>query len=425
MTEDFLQYLWQHQLLRGPLVTTDGRLVTVERAGELNRDAGPDFTNAIVFIDNIRWAGNIEIHVKASDWKQHHHDSDKAYNTVVLHVVYDHDADISLPNGQPLPTVEIRQFVPESFWQNYQMLVNSMSTNDIACGGRLTDIADFAFNSHLERLAVERLARKTEGVKRLLDESAGSWEQCCYWLMAHYFGGKVNGFAFELLSKATDLRLLARWKDSPQRLEALLMGQAGLLDGLFDDEYPRALQADYEAIRAGAGLTPMAGYLWRSFRLRPSSFPTIRISQFAALLSQSSHLFSTLLECTSVKEIELFFDVEAAPYWTTHYQFDQPAKASPKRLGQSQTELIIINAWLPLLFHYGTTTGQQKYHELALDLLAQLPAENNNIIRRWSAMGRTPTSALQSQAMLELFNEYCTAHRCLACQIGYRIIKAK
>lgn len=425
MTEVFLQYLWQHQLLEGALATTDGQTIVVERAGDLNRDAGPDFVNSRLVIGGVKWAGNVEVHVKASDWKLHGHTTDKAYGNVILHVVYEHDFDVVTENDSVLPTLELKPFVPEVFWRNYQALVSSANTNEIPCGGRLNGIPDFVFGAYLDRLVVERIERKTDTVRRLLSESNGNWEQCCYWMMAHYFGGKVNGFTFELLAKATDMRYLARWKDNPKRLEALLMGQAGLLDGLFNDDYPRELQADYEAIQKGTGLQPIAGYLWRSFRLRPSSFPAIRISQFARFVSQSSHIFATMQECKDVKQLEAMFDVEAADYWHDHYQFDQPSKPSTRHLGRIQVGLIIINACIPLLFHYGVATGQQQYKDQALMLLAQLPPEDNRIIRTWAACGRHPLNALQSQAMLELSNEYCENRRCLACQIGYRLIKNK
>ncbi|MCR4660181.1 MAG: DUF2851 family protein [Bacteroidales bacterium] len=425
MSEDFLQYIWQHQLLEGNLTTTEGASVVVERAGDLNRDAGPDFTNARLIIGGVSWVGNIEVHVRASDWNVHKHSANKAYDNVILHVVFEHDTDVSTHSGSVLPSLELKRYLPENIWRNYNVLLNPTSDSVMPCGGKVGNVSDMVFNAYLERMAVERIQRKNDEVSRLLSESHGSWEQCCYWLMARSLGGKVNGFAFELLAKCTDIRLLARWKDNPQRTEALLMGQAGLLKGVFVDDYPRSLQADYEAIRAGSGLKSMDGSLWRSFRLRPSSFPTIRISQFARFVSQSSHIFTTLLNCTDAKEISALFNVAAADYWTDHYQFDVPSKPSPKRIGKSQADTIVINAWVPLLFQYGCATGQQRYKEQALDLLNQLPSEDNRIVRIWSSVGRQSQSALQSQALLELYNQYCHNRRCLACQIGYRFIKSK
>lgn len=423
MTEAFLQYVWRHQMLQGrELTSTDGRALRIIRPGELNRDAGPDFFNARVEIDGVEWAGNIEVHVHTSDWNAHRHSLDKAYNNIVLHVVYEHDTEIAMQNGKRPVTVELKDCIDSSLIERYDSLLHS--SEGIACGERIGEVPGFVVDGWLDRLTVERIEAKAEVVHRLLDESRGGWEQTCYWLMARYFGGRVNALPFELLAKATDQRLLARWKDNPQRIEALLMGQAGLLDGYFEDDYPRQLQADYEAIRTGAGLQPIGDYLWKFCRVRPTSFPTIRISQFAHLVASSTSLFSTLLGMTDAAGIAALFNQPANEYWNTHYRFDQPSPSShPKAVGRMQAEMLVINAWVPLLFVYGTTHGQQQYKEQALDLLHQLPAESNNIIRRWKTVGIKPDNAARSQAMLQLNNNYCEGRRCLDCTVGYSLIK--
>lgn len=424
MTEAFLQYLWHHQMLGKGLTTTDGQPVVVHRPGELNRDAGPDFFNARVSIGGVEWAGNIELHLKSSDWKMHRHSSDKAYNSIILHVVYEHDCRIHLENGEEPVTLELKPFIHPSLVTNYDSLMTPSDPQMVPCAKRLATASSFLVNSFLERLAVERIEAKSEVVRRLLDESHGNWEQTCYWLMAHYFGGTVNAMPFELVAKATDQRFLARWKDNPRRIEAVLTGQAGLLDGYFEDEYPRLLQSDYEALRAGASLTPIDGYLWRFFRIRPSAFPTIRLSQFANLMSSSANLFSTLLEITDVTRMETLFNCSASSYWDTHYKFDLPAKKKTvKRLGRMQADSLIINAWIPLLFVYGEIHGQQQYKEQALNLLQQLPAENNSIVRLFSPAGLVPENAAQSQALIQLHSHYCSRRRCLDCRIGHSIIK--
>ena len=426
MTEAFLQYAWQHQLAGRQLVTTDGRKVSVVRVGDINRDAGPDFFNARIVIDDIEWAGNVEVHIHTSDWNAHRHSQDKTYNNLVLHVVYEHDAEITLENGKCPPTVEIKPYLDPSLLERYDTLMRRVYDESVACADEIPSVPQFVKDSMLDRILVERLEAKTEVVKRMLNESRGDWEQTCYWLMARYFGGRVNALAFELLAKSVDQRLMSRWKDNPRRIEAILMGQAGLLNGYFNDEYPRMLQADYDALRAGAGLNPIEGHMWKFYCLRPSSFPTIRISQFAHLLAESSNLFSTLLEMGDAKKIIALFNQTTDNYWSTHYRFDKPSdKETPKRIGTTQAMSLVINAWVPLLFVYGMTHGQQKYKDQALDLLRQLPAENNNIIRRWRQIGVTPTDAGRSQALLQLNNSYCKNHRCLDCAIGYHIIKSK
>ncbi len=422
MTEAFLQYVWQHQLLEGDLCTTDGQAVVVERAGMLNRDAGPDFFDAHVRIGETLWAGNVEVHVKASDWNNHRHSTNHAYDNVVLHVVYESDTAITLQNCHQLPTLELSKYIPDAVWANYDALIDPPEPRAIPCMDHLNEVSRPLVNSYLERLTTERIEQKCATVRRLLDESRGNWEQCCYWLLAHYFGGKANSFPFELLAKSTDQNLLARWRDRPQRIEALLMGQAGLLEGFFADDYPRQLQSDYEALRQGAGLTPVAGHLWKFFRMRPYGYPTLRISQFAQLVCQSRNLFSHLLETTDAKELQRFFNVSASPYWDNHFQFDKPSQGKTKQVGSNFVDVLIINAWVPLLFEYGNQHGLQQYKEQAIDILQQLPSENNHIIRQWSGLGIKADSAAQSQALIQLYNNYCSQHDCLHCQIGYKII---
>lgn len=424
MNEAFLQYVWRHKLLQGgEFMSTDGHTLRIVRQGELNNDAGPDFFNARVAIDGVEWVGNIEVHVRTSDWNAHHHSQDKAYNNVVLHVVYEHDTDILLQNGKRPVTLELKSYIDPKLIERYDSLMQA--DDDIPCADRLGEMPGFILDGWLDRLTAERIESKAEVVRRLLGESHGGWEQTCYWLLARYFGGRVNALAFELLAKATDQRLLARWKDDPQRLEALLMGQAGLLEGYFEDDYPRQLQADYEAIRTGAGLKPIDAYLWKFYRIRPSSFPTIRISQFANLVATSSNLFSTLLGMTDAAQIATLFNQPAAEYWCSHYRFDQPSPSHPKAVGRAQAEMLVINAWVPLLFVYGTVHGQQQYKDQAIDLLQQLKAENNNIIRRWKNVGIAADTAARSQALLQLHNSYCLNHRCLDCTIGYNLIKRR
>lgn len=426
MTEAFLQYVWQHGLMGRKLSTVDGRPVDVIRPGELNRDSGPDFFNARIAVDGIEWAGNVEVHLRTSDWDAHRHGCDAAYNNIILHVVYEHDTEIVMQNGKCPLTVELKSQLDPSLFERYDTLMQRVADETVACADSLASVPAFVTEAWMDRLLVERIEQKASLVHRLLDESRGGWEQTCYWLLARYFGGRVNADAFEMLAKSVDHRMLARWKDDPQRLEAVLMGQAGLLDGYFEDDYPRQLQSDYNALRTGASLTPIAGHLWKFFCLRPSSFPTIRISQFARLIAASSALFSKLLAMDKASEIVALFNQEAAPYWRNHYRFDRPSEhESTKRLGRAQAEVLVINAWVPLLFVYGTAHGQQHYKEQAVDLLHQLPAENNNVTRRWQQLGVTPADSASSQALLQLNNGYCAVQRCLDCAIGYHIIKHK
>lgn len=420
--ETFLQYIWQHQLLEGEMCTAEGQVVVVERAGVPNHDAGPDFFDARVRVGGTLWAGNVEVHVRASDWNLHHHGTDRAYDNVVLHVVYDCDAAITLQNCHSLPTLCVAGHIPQAVWDNYEALMNPPHALATPCQEHLARLAPEVVGEVLNQMLMDRLEEKCGNVRRLLAESRGSWERCCYWLLAHYFGGRANGLPFELMARATDLNLLARWRDRPERIEAILMGQAGLLEGNFSDEYPRCLQADYRALRLAARLNPIEGYLWKFFRLRPYGFPTVRISQFAQLICSWHNLFGRLLEATSAAELQQLFDVTAADYWTDHYQFDRPSPGKPKRLADDFAQLLVVNAWVPLLFEYGAQHGMPQYSHRAVHMLEQLRPESNQIIRQWVAAGIRPASAAQSQALLQLRSGYCQRNDCLRCPIGHKII---
>lgn len=425
MTEAFLQYVWQHRLLEGPLVTTEGLPVVVERPGELNRDAGPDFLDSRLVIGGLHWAGNVEVHTRASDWNQHRHSDDKAYNNVILHVVYIYDADIILENGKKVQTLDISQSLPQYVWDNYDSLMNPADDTQIPCASRLKDIPDFLYHLSQDRLLVERIERKSGDVERILKESKGSWEQACYWLTAHYFGGKTNAFAFELLAKVTPMRIVAKIKDNPFRVEALYMGQAGLLDGDFNDEYPKKLQREYKYLSAAYQLTPMEGHLWKFFRVRPSSFPTLRISQFSDLMSKSSNLFSKMLDAEDAGTVSKLFVVQASEYWQSHYNFDKDTERRSKSLGKSLINTIIINAWIPLLYEYGVSHGAEMYKERAFNLLQQLPPEDNRITRLWESAGIKIGNAAESQSVIQRYTEYCSRKKCLDCQLAFRIMKTK
>lgn len=423
MNEAFLQYVWQYQLLEGKLVSTEGLPIVVERAGTLNRDAGPDFFDARIKIGDMLWVGNVEIHQRSSEWNAHRHHNDPAYNNVVLHVVFRHDIEVQTAERRVLPTLEVADMLPKVLWDNYETLMRPPAEIAIGCGSRWASYPQMMITSLLDRLAVERIQKKTALVRQLLDETKGNWEQCCYLLVARYFGGKVNAFPFELMARSVDFNFLARWRGSATRMEALLFGQAGLLDEMLYDAYPRELQADYEALRVGAQLKPISAHLWKFFRVRPSSFPTVRISQFAQLLGSTTNLFSKLLDATDVRQIESYFDIEASEYWQTHYRFDEAVPRRHKRVGKTLTDVIIINAWIPLLFEYGSSHANQDLMDRAVALLQQIEAEDNKIVRYWKPLGFVPDSASQSQALIQLYNDYCKPRKCLSCPLGYRYMK--
>lgn len=423
MTEAFLHYIWKYKMLRGSLVTTTGLPVLVQKVGEHNHDAGPDFLDTRVTIDGLQWAGNVEVHVKSSDWNLHRHQTDPAYNNVILHVVYIHDMDVLLENGKSVPTIEIKDFIPTEVWKGYAALMQPALPIEIPCMLRISEVPKIHLDVAIERLTVERLERKATDVRRLLQDSKGDWETCCYWMLVRYFGGKTNAFAFEMLAKQTPQYYLGKIKDFPFRIEALLMGQAGLLGGEFKDEFPRSLQKEYRYLAASYQLTPMEGHLWKFFRLRPSNFPTIRISQLANLVSKSEHLFSKLLDTTSAVDLYKLFDLRASDYWQNHYRFDQESERITKNVGKTFVETLLINSWIPLLFEYGVQHGDESRKDQALNLLQQINPEKNHITKMWASMGIEAADAGQSQAQIQLYNEYCKNKRCLDCRIGYQLLK--
>lgn len=425
MTEAFLQYIWQYRLLEEPLFTTEGIPIQILRSGLANCDAGPDFFDARVSIGGTLWVGNVEVHILSSDWNRHHHSSDAAYNNVVLHVVYEHDCDIVSQSGLAMPTLELKRYIPAVVWSNYEALVDPPDSVAIPCADRLGVVPQMAMNATLDALLLERMQQKTSDVKSLLKSAKGSWDNTFYWLLARFFGGKVNAFPFELLAKSTDLKMLSRWRDNVERIEALLYGQAGMLDGYFDDDYPRRLQADYEALRFGSQLTPISGTLWKFFRLRPSAFPTLRISQFAHLFVAGENMFSKLLEVDDATILESFFNREASPYWNNHYRFDHESSFSVKSSGKMFADLLIVNVIAPLLFEYGVQHSDEKYKQRAIDLLRQLPPEDNNIIRKWLDVGVKPSDAAASQSLIQLHNLYCKPRQCLKCRLGYYVLNDK
>lgn len=424
MTEAFLQYLWQHRLFDGPLSTVDGQQVEVLRPGILNTDAGPDFSDVRLRIGDMLWAGNVEIHLRSSDWNRHHHSSDHAYDGVLLHVVAQHDAQITLPDGSPLLTLEVGNAIPDVVWQNYEALIDPPPSRPIGCADSIAALRPITLQSACDHLLVERLQRKTTQVAAILDQTHGDYEHCCYILVAHYFGGRVNAFPFELLAKSIDVRLIARWRDDQERLEALLFGQAGMLDHLFADDYPRRLQADYQALRSATRLTPLSSHLWKFFRIRPPGFPTLRISQFASLLAQPEPLFSQLLEQEHIDGLRQILTVSTSDYWTTHYHFDQPAKTHSGRVGDTFVDTLILNAWIPLLFEYGQRHDDDRRRQQAFDLISQFPPEDNSITRIWSSLGVAVDNAARSQALIQLYSQYCRSHQCLKCPLGYAVLTA-
>jgi hypothetical protein len=421
MKEDFLHHLWKFKLYnRHNLKTTAGETVEVINTGLHNTDAGPDFFNAKVKVGNTLWAGNVEIHLKSSDWKKHSHHLDGAYKNVILHVVHEHDVPVTTKDGGEIVTLELKERFNPKLYENYLQLVESREW--IPCEKKIKNVDRITVNAWLERLLVERLERKTESILQSLKLNKNNWEETFYHQMAKNFGFQLNSLPFELLAKGLPLSYLGKHKNNLLQVEALLFGQAGLLNKQFKDDYPIQLKKEYDFLKKKFSLQPMDGSQWKFLRLRPSNFPTIRIAQFAQLIHKSSHLFTKILETEKHDKMESLFNVSASDYWLTHYTFDKTSSRREKHLGETAVRIILINTVVPFLFASGKQKQSEAHQERALTFLEKIEAEKNLIIKHWKDLGIQSENAGQTQALIQLKNEYCSNKNCLNCAIGNKII---
>ena len=419
MKEDFLHFIWKHRLFsKSNLKAVSGEKLEIISTGTHNFDSGPDFFNARIRIGDTIWAGNVEIHTKASDWYLHRHNHDESYNNVILHVVETADREV-LVNEKVLPCLVLNY--PEKLKENYFQLLQSEQW--IACQDRFRLVDPFDVKFWMGALLSERLLSKTDEIRFLLQQNKNDWNETFYQLLARNFGMKTNALPFELLAKATPLGILGKHKNSLFQIEALLFGQSGLLnEELIGDDYFLKLREEYSFLYKKYKLNPVEAHLWKFMRLRPVNFPTIRIGQFAQLICKSTALFSKILETENLKSLELFFDVESSEYWDNHYRFNKTSKKTSKKLGSSAFQNIVINTIAPVLFVYGDINAKYELKDRALRFLDELPAENNSIIDGWEQLGVRVKSAFETQALLQLKNFYCKNKKCLDCRLGIKII---
>lgn len=416
MEEAFLHFLWKYRLLHGALTTTEDEEIIIENPGWHNHDAGPDFLTAKIRIGGTLWAGNVEIHTRASDWLRHNHSKDKNYSNIILHVIYENDKRLNLNT----PTLVIKDHIDTGMYDKYLQLINNK--NWVPCAKLASGVDHFIWQQWKNRLMVERLEKKYNEIKTLLIKYQNSWEEVFYVQMARNFGLNVNSGPFELLAKSLPLKILARHKGSLLQTEALLLGQAGLLQDTFSDAYPKTLQNEYKHLSHKYRLQPIDANLWRFLRLRPANFPHIRIAQFAQLIHKSTSLFSYVREAAALNDIRNLFIIKASDYWKTHYRFDRTTRSKDKFLGSTAINLIMINTVVPFLFAYGKEKGNEPLRERALHFLTEIPAESNHIITKWKNTGITAESAFQTQALIYLKKQYCTPKKCLHCPVGKKIL---
>ncbi len=419
-----MHFIWRYRLYDGRnLMTADGEPIEIIQTGLYNTDAGADFSNARIRIGGVLLAGNVEIHVQAKDWYTHGHDHDAAYNNVILHVVYECDGKPTmLQNGEQVPVLSLKGHIPEALLQRYDLLKNSKSK--IPCADLIKTLpADFSLPSYYDRLVIERMQSKVAVIEAMLAASHNDWDRVAFQMIAMYFGGSVNKEPFGLLASSLPLSVIHKHRAEPTQIEALLFGQAGMLNGEADDEYPRMLKREYTYLKKLHTLSPVEEHSFKFFRVRPVSFPTVKIAQLAALLNKEPHLFSSMLDCKTLPALRSYFDVDVNPYWLTHFQFDKPAAKGGANLGSMLTDVLLINAVVPLLFSYGRYKDDETLCQRALDLLYEIPAENNTIIRMWDGLGLKAKTANDTQALIQLNNQYCVNKRCLQCRMGHRLLQ--
>ncbi|MBK7885655.1 MAG: DUF2851 family protein [Chitinophagaceae bacterium] len=417
MTEKLLQYIWQFQLYnKQQLATTSGETIEIIHPGISNTNQGPDFTNAKIKINTTTWAGNIELHLLSADWHRHKHSEDKNYGNVILHVVWQNDAELSLP----FATLVLQDRVSKLLLNRYKEWMDKKSF--IPCENNIVAINAITWLAWKDRLLVERLQNKSVFIFDCLQKNNSHWEETLWWLIAKNFGIKVNSDAFLSIAKSIPVNILAKHKNQIHQLEALLFGQAGLLDNVFLDDYPGMLRKEYEFYKNKYKLSKPSIQLF-FLRMRPANFPTIRLAQLAMLVHKSLHLFSAIKESASLQEIRALLDITANDYWLYHYRFDEGSAYKEKKLGTQMIDNILINSVLPILFAYGHFNNEATYKDKAIQWLQEVKAEQNNITKAFQAISIENKNAFDSQALLQLKNEYCNNKRCLDCAIGNKILR--
>ena len=419
MNEEFLQYIWANKLFNKPQKTECGKDIEIISIGELNKDSGPDFFNAKIKIDNTIWAGNIEIHTNSLSWYNHKHHLDKAYNNTILHVVEKNDGNVALENGQILPAIIITY--DKKYINNYLNLISEPQT--IKCSKKLKIINEIELTFWLQHLLIDRIQKKTEQFLTILNQNNNDWEESFYILTAQYFGFKVNSLPFQLLAKSTPQKILGKYKSNHQSIEAILFGQSGLLPENTNNKYIASLINEYSFIQHKHNLQPLEPHLWKFMRMRPMGYPTIRISQFAQLISKSQSLFSKIIEAETIEILLELLTCETSEYWINHFIFEKKSYNKRKPLGKTSVYGLILNVVVPTLFAWAEHTENILYKERGLNFIEKIPNEQNSIINEWKNIGIKPKKSSDTQALLHLYNNYCKKKNCVNCRIGHLLIK--
>jgi len=419
--EQLLHYVWKHRLFQKDLRMTNGIQLEILDTGIQNTDEGPDFFNAKIKIEGKIWVGNIEIHRSSDDWYKHKHETNPVYNSVILHVVEFPNKEVCNQAGQSVPQCQITY--PQNLKDNIQYLLHA----DVAipCCNYIGTFPHIHLNGWLNALLIERLERKSNDIRRYLDKLDNSWEEAFYVLLARNFGFGLNSDSFERLALSLPLRFIQKQGDNLLQVEALLLGQAGLLEEDQPDEYSQKLRQEYLFLQNKYNLSPLEPHTFWKLRVRPTGSPYIRLAQLATLLHKTHGLFSKVLKSEDIGHIRLLFHENASEYWQTHYTIGEESSPKSKYLGDSSLDIILINTVVPILFSYGRATNNETLCERAFRFLEQIKPEANFITKDFAGFKVVARNAYDSQALIQLKREYCEKKKCLYCRIGYKMLSEK
>ncbi len=410
MTEAFLQYLFEHQLL-------ENKEFEVLSPGYKNKDAGPDFFNAKIKLDDIVWAGNVEIHINASDWNKHQHFKDKSYNNIILHLVLNKDTEVKNSVEEIVKTKEIKY--NKTLYKKYLDLMNSEQW--VHCQEDISNVDSFIVHQQIESLSIERLQRKSEQFEALIRYNKNDYESAFFQALAIGFGGKVNAIPFELIAKETPLKILLKNRHRLESIEALLLGQSGILEDVEEeDAYLKEMQQEYAFLKHKYQLNPIRKELLKYSKIRPSGFPDVKLAYLAQLIYRHSASLALFYECKTLNEVKSLLELKASDFWDTHYKIGVSSKPRKKKMGKGAVNHLIINVIIPFLYIYSEKNGASTEHYL--DWMQEMKSEKNNITEQWKRLGIKSENALESQGLIELKKEFCKKHLCLDCKIGHKIL---
>ncbi len=419
MNEDFLQFVWQHQLFESPLHISSGQELEVLNSGILNTHSGPDFEMARIKIEEMAWVGQVEVHYKPNQWFAHKHHLDPAYNNVILHVVWEDDGQG--PEGIPVLALQTR--VPEDLILRWQKLRESL--NPIACHQQIHSVPTLKINDQKDKALIDRLEQKSARVFQIFQNTGKNWDETVYIFLAEGMGFHLNKIPFERTATSLPMLTLLKHRNTILQLEALLVGQSGLLQAYrYDHPYLEKLKREYEFLKHKHSLQSMDGLMqWKFGSVRPPFFPTIKLAQLAKLIHLYGNLFHLVRDTEEIDQWYTILQVKPSDFWLGHYSPHGEVKKPAGAMGRKGAENLMINTLSPLLAAYARHTGEEIYMERALRFLEQLPAESNRITREWDLLGIESSSAFDSQAVIQLYKHFCTPRKCLQCSIGHHLMK--